>query len=71
MNLQHMLLKIGKAILKFTFIPSTMSIVFVSFANQYLDICYYTANCLYLHVSCISKFEFVNFFFANLVVAFL
>ena len=30
-----------------------------------------TANCLYLHDSYISKFEFMNYLFANLVVAWL
>ena len=33
--------------------------------------CYSTANCLYLHDSYISKFEFVNYLFADLLVLWL
>ena len=38
MYLQHMLMKIRRTILKFTFIPSTMSIVFASFKHLELTI---------------------------------
>ena len=38
MYLQHMLLKIRKTILKFTFIPSIMYIVFASFKDLKLPI---------------------------------
>ena len=52
-----------------------MSIVFTSFKNPKLPISIKisgtTANCLYLHDSFISKFEFMNYLFANLLVAWL
>ena len=38
MHLQHMILKIRKTILEFTFIPSIMSIVFASFKHLKLPI---------------------------------
>ena len=38
-------------------------------ANQYQNTCHSTANCLYLHDNYISKFDFMNFLFANLVAA--
>ena len=38
-------------------------------ANQYYNTCYYTTNCLYLDDSYISKFDFMNYLFANLLVA--
>ena len=38
-------------------------------ANQYLNTCRSIANRLCLHVSYISKLEFMNYLFANLVVA--
>ena len=78
MYLQHLLLKIRKTVLKFTSIPSTMSIVFASFKHLELPIsikishiCHYTANCLLynLHDSYISKFELMNYFFDHLLVA--
>ena len=38
-------------------------------ANQYLNTCHYMANFLYLHDSYITKFDFMNYAFAKLVVA--
>ena len=38
-------------------------------ANQYLNTCHYMAEYLYLHDSYITKFDFMNYAFANLVVA--
>ena len=62
-----------KTIGKFTFI---MSIVFAFFkypktANQYWNICHYMANCLYLHDGYITKFKFMNYLFADLLVVWL
>ena len=47
-----------------------MFIVFTSFRHLKLPTCIKipTANYLYLHASYISKFEFVNYLFANLLV---
>ena len=72
--LQHMLQKIRKAILKFTFIPRIMSLVFASFKHLKLPISIkmpVTVNCLCLQHSYSSKFEFTSNFFANLVIAWL
>ena len=70
--LQHMLLKIRKTILKFTFIPSIMSIVFAPFKHLKLPIGIkmpVTTACLCLHDSYSSELEFMNYFLANPVVA--
>ena len=54
-----------------------MSIVSASFKHPKLSVLRYltlsrsAANCLYLHGSYISKFEFMNYLFANLVDALL
>ena len=64
---QFMLLKLRKAILKYTFI----SIVFAPFlstyqtANQYQNTHHYTTYYLYLHGRCIINFDFMNYPFAN------
>ena len=51
-----------------------MSIGFVSFkhlkiANQYKNTYHYVANGLYLHDSNITKFDFMNYAFAKLLLA--
>ena len=76
MYLQHMLLIKRKTVLKFTFIPSIISVVFASFEHLKLPISIkipvtLLQNCLYLHDSYISKFEFMNYLFANLLVTWL
>ena len=38
-------------------------------ADQYQNTCHYMANCLYLHDSYITKFDFMNYAFAKQVVA--
>ena len=48
-----------------------MSIIFTSFKHFKLLRNIKIANCLYLHDSYISKFEFLNSLFANLLVAWL
>ena len=40
-------------------------------ANQYKNTCHFIANCLYLHDSYITKFDFMNYAFAKVVVAWL
>ena len=40
-------------------------------ANQYLNTCHCMANCLYIYDSCITKFDFMNYAFAKLVVSWL
>ena len=40
-------------------------------ANQYTNSCHSTANCIYLQHHNISKFEFMNHLFANLLDAWL
>ena len=75
MYLQYMLLKIRKNISKFKFIPIqvpcplSLPLLNISTANQNENACHFTANCLCMHHSYSSKFEFMNYFFANLVVA--
>ena len=39
--------------------------------NQYWNSCHSNANCLYLHNSYITKYDFMNYAFAKLVVAWL
>ena len=70
MYLQHMLMKIRKTILKFTFKPSIMSIVFASFKQFKLPISIkMSVTILQIVAFVCMKFEFMNYFFANLVVA--
>ena len=68
MYLQHMLLKFENL-----HYPSIMYIIFASSKHPELPISIKIpvtiANCLYLHNSYIAKFEFMNYLFANLVVA--
>ena len=72
MHQQYMLLKLRKPILKFTCIQSIMSIVFATFKHPKLLIrIKYVANCLYLHDSYITKFDFMNCAVAKLVLAWL
>ena len=71
--LQHMLLKIRKkTIWKFTFSKYHVNRLYLFLTSQtaiqYLIFCHSTAKCLYLHDSYISKFKFMNFIFANLLV---
>ena len=55
--------------------PSINSIAFASFKHLKIPIsnkiCHYTTNCLHLHASCISKFNFKNYLFVSLVVVWL
>ena len=74
--LQHMVLKIRKKIIwKFTFSKYHENCHYLfqtsQNSNQYLNSGHSTANCLNLHDSYISKFEFMNYLFANLLVAWL
>ena len=67
MYLQHMLLKIKKTIWNLH-LSSIMSIVFASFKHPKLPISIkIPVVLLYLHDRYISKFEFMNYLFANLV----
>ena len=43
----------------------------ICYLNISINTCHYMANCLYLHDSYSTKFDFVNYAFANLVVAWL
>ena len=49
--------------------PLSLPLLNIPNANQYFNSCHSTANCLYLHDSYISKFELMNYLFANLLVA--
>ena len=72
----HMLLKLRKPILKYTLNKYHVHLL-SSFKHLKLPISIkipvtiYMANCLYLHDSFITKFYFVNYAFAKLVVAWL
>ena len=66
---QHMLLKLRKHILKYTLNCSIMSIGFASFKHLNLPISTKIANCLYLHGSFFTKFDFMNYAFAKLLLA--
>ena len=73
---QHMLLKIRKKTIGNLHFPSIMSIVFTSFKHPKLQIsnkipATLLQIVLYLHDSFISEFEFMNYLFANLPVAWL
>ena len=52
-----------------------ISIVFASFKHLKMPIsnkiCHYTKNCLHLHDSYTSKFNFMNYLFVSLVVVWL
>ena len=61
---QHVLLKLRKPILKYT-----LNKYHVHWLSSFRHTCHYMANCLYLHDSYITKFEFMNNAFAKLVVA--
>ena len=50
-------------------VTSIMSIGFAPTVNQFNNTCHFIANCLYLHGSYITKFDFINYAFAKLVVA--
>ena len=72
--LQHMLLKIRKKIILEIYIfqvscPLSLHILSIQNCqiNQYLNSCHSTAFGLSLHDSYISKFEFMNFLFTNLL----
>ena len=66
--LQHMLLKIRKkTIWKITFSKYHVH----SFKHPKLPISIKIPVCLYLHDNSISKFEFMNYLFANLLVVWL
>ena len=69
---QHMLLKIRKPILKYTLNKNHVHWL-SSFKHLKLpfrkDTCHYMANCLLLHESYITKFDFMKYAFAKLVVA--
>ena len=72
---QHMLLKLRKPILKYTLNKYHVHWV-SSFKHLKLQISIkipvtIIANCLYLHDSYVTKLDFVNYAFANLVVAWL
>ena len=62
---------IRKNNLKLTFIPSTMPIVFTYCKHLELPFSIKIFVTINMHDSYISKFEFVNYFFANLVVVWL
>ena len=59
-----MLLKLRKHVLKYTLKFQTAQT-----AYQYYDTCHYIANCLYLHDSYITNFDFMNYAFAKLLLA--
>ena len=69
---QHLLLKLRKPILKYTLNKYHVHWL-SSFKNLKLPIsintCHYMANCLFLHDSSITKFDFMNYAFAKLVDA--
>ena len=72
---QHMLLKLRKPILKYTLNKYHVHWV-SSFKHLKLQISIkipvtIIANCLYLQDSYVTKFDFVNYVFANLIVALL
>ena len=69
---QHMLVKLRKPILKYT-----LNKYHVHWLSSFkhlklrISIKIHMVNCLYLHDSCITKFDFMNYAFAKLVVAWL
>ena len=69
--LQHMLLKKGRKLFGNLHFPSIISIVFTSFKHPKLPISIRIPVTLHLHGCSISKFEFMNYLFASLQVAWL
>ena len=65
---QHMLLKLRKPILIYTLNMYHVHWLY-SFKHQYNNTCHYMATCLYLHDSYLTNFDFMNYAFAKLVVA--
>ena len=49
--------------------PLSLHLLNIPNCQSVLNSCHFIANCLFLHDSYISKFEFMNFLFANLLVA--
>ena len=68
---QHMLLKVSKPILKYTLNKYHVHLLRLLTVNQYYNTWHYIANCSYFYDSYITKFDFMNYGFANLVVAWL
>ena len=70
---QHMLPKSRKPILKYTLKQVSCALAFLfqtsQTDNQYQNTCHYMKNCLYLHDSYITIFDFMNYAFAKLVVS--
>ena len=66
---QHMLLKLINLFLKYTF--NKYHVHWPSSFKQLKmpNTCHYMANCLYLQDSYKTKFDFMNYAFAKLVVA--
>ena len=64
----HMLLKLRKPILKYTLNKYHVRWL-SSFKQLNLPISIKIPNCFYLHDSYITKFDFINYAFAKLVVA--
>ena len=51
--------------------PLSLPLLNIPNCQSILKFCHSTANCLYYHDSFISKFEFMNCLFANLLAAWL
>ena len=51
--------------------PLSLPLLNISNCQSVLITCHYMAYCLYLHGSYITKFDFMKYAFANLVVAWL
>ena len=66
-----MLLKLRKTIFKFILAKDHVYCLFIFKISQTASQYQNTTNCLYLHGSYISKFDFMNYLFANMVVAWL
>ena len=69
---QYMLLKLRKPILKYTL--SKYHVHWISSFKHLkisikIPVTIFMANCLYLHEGYITKFDFMNYAFAKLVVA--
>ena len=69
---QHMLLKLSKSILKYTLNKYHVHwFSSLKHLKLIINIKIPVTNCLYLHGSYTTKFDFVNYTFANLLVAWL
>ena len=71
---QHMLLKLRKPNLKYTlnkYHVHWLSSLNISNCLSVLNTCHYMANCLYLHDSYMTKFDFMDYAFVKLEVALL